>query len=281
VQYMYMGEIEMSEFLEWQGYSLMGKGNSFVISSPWKSNDEIVFGHDSNYTTMAISMMQYLHSKNIEVSLSIVDERIDVEALLASTGLEILENGSSIICMDNARLYLCGAGEEPFDCTLNNTKQLDNTLYEELQLAWSNETDERNISQGAYVSSQQYQESLGSRLHLDAQKGNCAIWPPRQLNEDGVRLDKASFNLKPRGKVITWTKLSAAGAPSEFSVRAPILGGITTVLIEFDEGPRGVFLVVDDENHVPSIDCEVELVVRMLYGQEGSVRYGTKARIIK
>ena len=39
----------------------------------------------------------------------------------------------------------------------------------------------------------------------------------------------------------------AAGAPSEFTIRAPILGGLYTVMVQFSEGPKGVFLLVDDD----------------------------------
>ena len=71
--------------------------------------------------------------------------------------------------------------------------------------------------------------------------------------------------------------MSAAGAPSEFSIRSPILGGITTVLIEFSEGPKGVFLLADDEANQRQIGDFVNLVVRRIYAQEGIMRYGTKA----
>jgi hypothetical protein len=79
---------------------------------------------------------------------------------------------------------------------------------------------------------------------------------------------------------MTWTTLSAAGAPSEFSLRAPILGGLSTVLLQLEDGPNGVFLMVDDEDAVLAMDVQMELVFRRLYAQEGFVRYGLKARAI-
>ena len=78
----------------------------------------------------------------------------------------------------------------------------------------------------------------------------------------------------------SWTTLSAAGAPSEFSLRAPILGGISTVFLALDDGPNGVFLTVDDEEPTLEMDAQMELVFRRLYAQEGFVRYGLKARAI-
>ena len=79
----------------------------------------------------------------------------------------------------------------------------------------------------------------------------------------------------------SWTTLSAAGAPSEFALRAPLLGGISTVLLELKEGPKGVFLTVDDEEPTLDFGLSMELVLRRIYAQEGFVRYGLKARAIQ
>ena len=64
-------------------------------------------------------------------------------------------------------------------------------------------------------------------------------------------------HLQRTGTVQTWTTLSAAGAPSEFSLRAPLLGGISTVLLNLDDGPNGVFLTVDDEDAVLEMDARM------------------------
>ena len=76
-------------------------------------------------------------------------------------------------------------------------------------------------------------------------------------------------------------KLAAAGAPSEFSIRAPLLGGITTVFVRFEQGPRGVFLLVDDEDNDPKIGDQVQFAIRRIYAQEGYIRYGLKCQIIR
>jgi uncharacterized OB-fold protein len=111
------------------------------------------------------------------------------------------------------------------------------------------------------------------------QFGELLVWPPRQLNEKGDRED-GRVSLTPTGNVASWTKLSAAGAPSEFSLRAPLLGGLTTVFLDLDDGPKGVFLMVDDEENDVKIGDAVELVVRRIYAQEGMIRYGLRGRII-
>ena len=39
-------------------------------------------------------------------------------------------------------------------------------------------------------------------------------------------------------RVVSWTRLIAAGCPSEFAIRAPSLGGLTSMILSFEEGPQ-------------------------------------------
>ena len=119
-----------------------------------------------------------------------------------------------------------------------------------------------------------------SRLSLLGQsKADGVVWPPRFTHVvDGSA--SVHHRLQRTGTVQSWTTLSAAGAPSEFSLRAPILGGVSTVFLQLDEGPQGVFLTVDDESPELAMDIRMELVFRRLYAQEGFIRYGLKARAI-
>ena len=52
------------------------------------------------------------------------------------------------------------------------------------------------------------------------------------------------------------------------------------MLLQLDEGPKGVFLTVDDEDALFEMEASMELVVRRLYAQEGFIRYGLKARTV-
>ncbi len=97
------------------------------------------------------------------------------------------------------------------------------------------------------------------------------------MNAEGKTISEEGKRMKPKGKITSWTKLSAAGAPSEFAIRAPVLDGISTVMVKTTDGPNGVFLLVDDEVNEPQIGMSVDLVVRRLYAQEGVMRYGVKA----
>ena len=102
------------------------------------------------------------------------------------------------------------------------------------------------------------------------------VWPPRFGDHGSAE----STNVHRTGEVLSWTALSAAGAPSEFALRAPLLGGLATVLLHLDDGPNGVFLLVDDEDHDITMGASVELVLRRLYAQEGFMRYGLKGRLV-
>ena len=55
---------------------------------------------------------------------------------------------------------------------------------------------------------------------------------------------------------------------------------MSTVFLKLDDGPKGVFLTVDDESPDLTMDARMELVFRRLYAQEGFIRYGLKARSI-
>lgn len=160
-----------------------------------------------------------------------------------------------------------------------DTTSYDEGMKEQLQQQWKIEVE--GVSQGAYVSQAQHTIATPSRLGLKAQVDRQQlVWPPRQLNATGERIDSASEQLSETATILTWTRLSAAGAPSEFSGRAPILDGVSTVLVQFPEGPKGVFMLADDEHNEPAIDASVRFDVRRLYGQDGMMHYGLKAMLL-
>ena len=269
----------MSGVTNWQGYLIKSQADNHLICSPWILDSSCVFGHDSDYTTLAISLLRYL-SIDFEVStLTNIDERISEKMLLASTDFVTGEGGFTITCNDDASLYIYLKNHNSIELPTEQMSIINSDIYHQITDAWQEESNVKNISQGAYVSSQQYYQNLDSRLSLVAQDNGQLIWPQRQMDAEGNNIGDSKVRIKPFGKVTTWTKLSAAGAPSEFAIRAPILGGVCTVMIETLDGPKGVFLIVDDQNSTPQIGDSVEIVVRRLYAQEGVIRYGAKAII--
>lgn len=162
---------------------------------------------------------------------------------------------------------------------LSFSELFDEEQKKSIEKAWNVEVS--GVSQGAYVSQSQHMLAMPSRLGLHAQKDDSNIvWPPRQLNAAGDRIPPASDKLEHSASILTWTRLSAAGAPSEFSFRAPFLGGVSTVLVEFKTGPKGVFMLADDQDGKPTIGQEVTFEVRRLYGQDKLIHYGLKALLI-
>ena len=267
----------MSNFEPWQGYLVNSTGDYHYICSPWKFAGACVFGFDSDYTTMAIALVRYLTSNGHQITLSDIDEKVSKSTLLAAT--EVTPDGSkhNLLCNTDASLTIASGKQPNPDLPIDVMRDLDADIYNDISTAWLEELNERNISQGAYISGQQYGESLEARLSLVAQDHGSLIWPQRQLDAAGNKIDQIYKKIEPAGVITSWTKLSAAGAPSEFALRAPILGGISTVMIQTTDGPNGVFLLVDDGSVEPIIGKSVELVVRRLYAQEGVMRYGLKA----
>ena len=257
----------------WQGYLAYISAEGVLIQDPHFVENSRVHGPDSDYNCLVISGLHLLKDEIGNVENVLLPESLDHSTIAAATSIT---NGDSIwkVILNQDASIAITRGEQVFDEYSVNGVNMDKEFYQEMEDAWTRELLEENVSQGAYVSAQQYRFSEDSRLSLSGQLvDEIAIWPPRANVVLGGKLE-----LDRRGEIISWTSLSSVGAPSEFSIRAPVLDGITTVLIEFDKGPKGVFLLCDDENRNPVIGEIVELVVRKLYAQEGIMRYGLKAR---
>lgn len=283
-----LGGIEMSEHHHWKGYLLVDNGDSLFIQSPYMLEEKIVYGSDSDETTMAIAAIQYMKHKGHSIDSVHLPQSVDSSSLFLATGTDSILNNElldfeevkwNLLTGEEATLVLAKTEVEEFEFdTPSGIELIDGQFYTDICDAWSMEKAETHVSQGAYVSQSQYREGARARLSLASQKVSSGIiWPPRQLDSSGQRIPSESQPLTGEAIVESWTKLSAAGAPSEFSLRAPILGGIQTLLVSFEEGPRGVFLVCDDVDYSPSIGDKVEFSVRRIYGQEGVIRYGLKA----
>ncbi len=269
----------------WMGYLLHHEASYTVVQSPFILDGQRVFGADSDATTLAVAAL--LHRlEHDEVSSVTVPEGIDASSLSAATGVALHDAEAEgeppweVLMSDEAIVVVSQRGATVEIPVFDVEVDVDAEFHAAIQAAWDQELSENHVSQGAYVSRAQYDEAASSRLQLHGQtNGQGIVWPPRFShvvdgeNTSGMRLQRC-------GKVMTWTTLSAAGAPSEFSLRAPILGGVSTVLLELDDGPNGVFLMVDDEESIIGMDARMELVFRRLYAQEGFVRYGLKARAI-
>ena len=271
----------MSDRTVWQGYGLVISDSGYTASSLFHVNGKRVFGADSDYTTLAFALLDYLSQNGIEFEMIKMDENFDAELISKCFELEQTSEEECSVTMksyDSSISLAITGGDFSENDFYQPDLELDEEFHASINEAWKLETSSQHVSQGAYVSSQQHTEASTARLRLLAQLGTTGLtWPPRELQDDGSRPSE-TVNLKNKVKVLSWTKLSAGGAPSEFSIRSPILEGITTIFAEFEEGPRGVFMLSDESgNPEIRIGMEFDLAVRRLYAQEGIMRYSLKA----
>lgn len=267
----------------WMGYLVHHTDDVTVIQSPFVMEGVRVFGADSDATTLAVAVI--LHRMQHEAVTSVgVPDGIDAEtvSLACSVTAEVGDNEKEpawdLLLSDEATLIFARQGAEVELTSMDVEVEVDGEFHVALEDAWMRELSTTHVSQGAYVSKSQYEEGARSRLMLEGQDGSSGIvWPPR-FSDAVAGSTPEQRRLVPRGSVHSWTTLSAAGAPSEFALRAPLLGGISTVLLDLEDGPKGVFLLVDDEDAELEIGLSMELVLRRIYGQEGFIRYGLKAR---
>ena len=160
----FTGEIEHDRSKGLAGLFGPIEGDCHFIHSSWKLNEKCVFGYDSDYTTMAISLLDCFQ-ENPNSTFSTYDERINLEVVKAATGLEINPSGYHLKCNDDASLQIYQDDPATFSLPLENMQNIDEEMYKQLILAWQDESNILNTSQGAYVSEQQYDETLESRLY--------------------------------------------------------------------------------------------------------------------
>jgi len=239
-------------------------------------------GPDGDRLTILLDLLKQLPAGTVNIHT--FEDFLDFSPSVSVQ--EIIESSTDWCVVDEAEMYIHSnksnyivaittSEDEPTWPSFDSTPY-DEDMKSQLEDQWKIEVE--GVSQGAYVSQAQHTIATPSRLGLKAQfDQDQFVWPPRQLNPAGERMQESTAKLSDMATILTWTRLSAAGAPSEFSGRAPILGGVSTVLVEFEEGPKGVFMLADDETKNPAIDGTVRFEVRRLYGQDGLMHYGLKA----
>ena len=239
-------------------------------------------GPDGDRLTILLALLKQLPAGTVNIHT--FEDFLDFSPSVSVQ--EIIESSTDWRVDDEAEMYIhsnksnyivaiTSSKDEP-TWPLFDSIPYDEDMKSQLEDQWKIEVE--GVSQGAYVSQAQHTIATPSRLGLKAQiDQDQLVWPPRQLNPAGERMQESAAKLSNIATILTWTRLSAAGAPSEFSGRAPILGGVSTVLVEFEEGPKGVFMLADDETKNPCIDGMVRFEVRRLYGQDGLMHYGLKA----
>jgi uncharacterized OB-fold protein len=134
----------------------------------------------------------------------------------------------------------------------------------------------------AYVSIPTYLRSITQRYALVAAKcKSCGtVNLPRGVNcaKCAKTLESQPLRLSGRGKIYSFTIISAGGAPPEFSAQQRFSGSYAVAVVELEEGPRIVAQLTDCEFDELRIGLGVEAVFREIYEDDGVIRYGIKFR---
>ena len=121
-----------------------------------------------------------------------------------------------------------------------------------------------------------YTREIPHRYRLEANKcSKCGYvaFPRRLVCPECGHREFTSFQLKPEGKVLTYTIINVG--PDNFSTEVPYAVGI----IETDDGARLTTQIVDCKPEEIEIGKKVKLMLRCIQreGKAGILQYGYKA----
>lgn len=124
-----------------------------------------------------------------------------------------------------------------------------------------------------------YTREIPQRYRLEAskcEKCGYVAFPPRLICPECGSKKFEEINLKPEGKILTYTIIHVA--PDQFSTEAPYPVGI----IETDDGARLTAQIVDCDPNDVEIGKRVKLMLRRIQkeGHEGILEYGYKAVLL-
>lgn len=121
-----------------------------------------------------------------------------------------------------------------------------------------------------------YTREIPQRYRLEA--GKCTgcgyiAFPPRLICPECGNKSFEQINLKPEGKILTYTILQIAS--DNFSTQTPF----AVAVIETDEGARLTAQVVDCQPEEVATGKKVRLMLRLIQkeGHAGILQYGYKA----
>ena len=136
---------------------------------------------------------------------------------------------------------------------------------------------------GSYVSIPTYMRSLqqtvpphGAKVLRIAKPSTSPKQPFAEIAGEGAASKASPFARK--GKIVSFTVIEPGGAPSEFAEQVRLNGHYGVALIELDGGVRVLAQMTDADPYKMKVGDNVEAVIRVLYEQEGIIRYSFKFR---
>ncbi len=159
--------------------------------------------------------------------------------------------------------------------------RVDGATARATQRAWADHA--LSEPRGAYVPLPVFHAQDAARLRFEGQ--TCLgcdkrLFPPRRRCPDcgGARFRPHANS--GQGTVYSITRIRSGGAPAEFSPLQEARGAYAVAVVQLEEGPRVAAMLTGPtmSGEGVKIGDPVELVVRLLYVQDGVPRYSFKAR---
>ena len=179
-------------------------------------------GPDGDRLTILLALLKQLPAGTVNIHT--FEDFLDFSSSVSVQ--EIIESSTDWRVDDEAEMYIHSnksdyivaitASEDEPTWPSFDSIPYDEDMKSQLEDQWKIEVE--GVSQGAYVSQAQHTIATPSRLGLRAQIDHGQlVWPPRQLNQAGERMQDSTAKLSDMATILTWTRLSAAGAPSSAS----------------------------------------------------------------
>lgn len=131
---------------------------------------------------------------------------------------------------------------------------------------------------GAHVSVPMYWRTIPQRFRLEGRRcRDCrsVVFPLRAACPACSGREFDVVELRGTGSIHALTTIVGAGAPPEFANQAERASGYSVAIVALDEGPMITGQLVASREE-PRIGARVKAVTRLLYSEEGVVRYGFK-----
>lgn len=132
---------------------------------------------------------------------------------------------------------------------------------------------------GSYISLPSYLNTVEQRYRLVGKKcGKCGtlFFPPRLVCTECGHQKMEKVKLSGDGMILTYTIIAKGGSPTEFDDLQSMTGDYAVGLVELDEGPKVITQMTYCNPKELKIGQKVKASFRILYEQEGVVRYSYK-----
>jgi uncharacterized OB-fold protein len=132
---------------------------------------------------------------------------------------------------------------------------------------------------GSYISLPSYLNTVDQRYRLvgkSCEGCGAILFPPRLICLECGQRKMEDIKLSGNGTILTYTVIARGGGPTEFDDLQNMTGDYAVALVELQEGPRVVGQMTYCEPTDLKIGQKVKAVFRVLYEQEGVIRYSYK-----